>query len=113
MFIVLFFLHGFFLKSCVVSVAKHSILETHFVETAKAASSALLMGYKTILDYRTTHDGDDDDNMLNIIKESFQLLFTKKTFEPLFAEPYTFILMKLNLQEEAETFLEKYIVMYF
>jgi hypothetical protein len=29
-----------------------------------------------------------DDEMLHVIKESFQLLFTKKTFEPLFAEPY-------------------------
>lgn len=54
-----------------------------------------------------------DDEMLHVIKESFQLLFTKKPFEPLSAEPYTYILMNLKLQEEAEAFLEKYIMIYF
>ncbi|EFX71384.1 hypothetical protein DAPPUDRAFT_308906 [Daphnia pulex] len=87
--------------------ARELSIETSYCETAKAASSALLMGYKTILDYRTMDTGDDE--MLHVIKESFQLLFTKKTFEPLFAEPYTYILMKLKLQKEAEAFLEKYV----
>jgi hypothetical protein len=88
-------------------LAKESKFEKNFLETAKAASTSLLIGYKTILDYKTFHP--DDDNMLNITKESFLLLFSRKTCEPLFAEPYVYILMKLELQEEAETFLEKYI----
>ncbi|XP_046647228.1 uncharacterized protein LOC124337179 isoform X2 [Daphnia pulicaria] len=87
--------------------ARELSIETSYCETAKAASSAILMGYKTILDYQNMDTGDDE--MLHVIKESFQLLFSKKTFEPLFAEPYTYILMKLKLQEEAEAFLEKYV----
>jgi hypothetical protein len=111
---LLFLLHLIFLiisEFLLFFVARELSIETSYCETAKAASSALLMGYKTILDYRTMDTGDDE--MLHVIKESFQLLFTKKTFEPLFAEPYTYILMKLKLQEEAEAFLEKYIMIYF
>ncbi|XP_057379997.1 uncharacterized protein LOC130702341 [Daphnia carinata] len=76
-------------------------------EITKAASSDLLMGYKTMLDYQFVEP--DDKEALAVMRESFDQLLSNDTCVPLFVETYVCVLMRLKLQEEAEMILRKYV----
>lgn len=73
---------------------------------AAAASSALLATYKTILEYQTIQTSEDND-AFTVMMHSYELLISKNAFLPLFADSYVFILMKLDLEKEAEKFINK------
>lgn len=77
--------------------------------SAKTASSALLVSYAMILE---CHLIQPEDELLPDVKEFFHQIVSKNAFLPLLVEPKIFVLMQLNLQEEAETFLQKYIKSY-
>ncbi len=80
-------------------------LSTDDMAKTAIATSALLAGYKTILEYQLVQPGDSDS--LTNMKHSFELLIEKNSYLPMFAEAYTFVLIQLGLQKEAEEFIYK------
>ncbi|KAI9558251.1 hypothetical protein GHT06_015004 [Daphnia sinensis] len=77
--------------------------------SAKTASLGLLEAYAMIFECKLIQP---EEELLPDLKEVFHHLVSKHIFHlPLLVEPYIFVLVQLNLQEEAETLLQKYVDM--